>query len=165
MVVSTGSPRDGEQVARLDLLVEPGPVQVAATLPAYPAIRVGAIVEVGGRLQPPPDDDPYGEYLRRTGAAGSLQARRLSIVAPPDGLTLQTARDASGDALQRALPEPEGGLEAHRGPEGRARAGPVASGSLMPCQSGRLRAFRHHPAISVEVRDVWDVAGHQSGTS
>ena len=27
-----------------------------------------------GRLRPPPDDDGYGEYLRRTGAAGSLDA-------------------------------------------------------------------------------------------
>jgi len=63
-VDSVGSPRDGNQTARLSLLVDPGPVQVAATLPAYPVVRSGATVEVSGRLQPPPDDDPYGEIGR-----------------------------------------------------------------------------------------------------
>ena len=112
LVDSVGSPRDGAQTARLSLLVEPGPVHVAATLPAYPVVRAGATVEVAGRLRPPPDDDPYGEYLVRTGAAGSLQARRVKMLRPPDGLTLQAVRDASGDALRLALPEPEAGLAA-----------------------------------------------------
>jgi competence protein ComEC len=112
VVDSVGSPRDGSQVARLWLLVEPGPVEVAATLPAYPVVRAGATVEVSGRLRPPPDDDPYGEYLRRTGAAGTLDARHVTLRSPPDGLTLQAARDAAGDALRLALPEPEAGLAA-----------------------------------------------------
>jgi competence protein ComEC len=112
VVLSVGSPRDGAQVARLALLVGDARPQVAATLPAYPAVRTGSTVEVAGRLEPAPDDDPYGEYLRRTGAAGTLQARRLTIIAPEAGLTLQGARDASGDALQAALPEPEAGLAA-----------------------------------------------------
>ena len=112
VVDSVGSPRDGSQVARLSLLVQPGPVAVAATLPAYPVVRAGATVEVSGRLRPPPDDDPYGEYLRRTGAAGSLEARRVTLLRPPGGLTLQAVRDASGDALRFALPEPEAGLAA-----------------------------------------------------
>jgi competence protein ComEC len=111
-VDSVGSPRDGNQTARLSLLVDPGPVQVAATLPAYPVVRAGATVVVSGRLQPPPDDDPYGEYLVRTGAAGSLQARGVTVIRPPDGLSLQAVRDASGDALRLALPEPEAGLAA-----------------------------------------------------
>src|SRR3954447_22937600 len=40
-VDSVGSPRDGSQTTRLSLLVESGPVQVAATLPAYPVVRSG----------------------------------------------------------------------------------------------------------------------------
>ena len=84
---------------------------VAATLPAYPALRAGDLVKVGGSLRPPPDDDPYGAYLRRSGAAGTLDARVLELVATPP-LGLQTLRDGSGDALQRALPEPEAGLAA-----------------------------------------------------
>jgi competence protein ComEC len=124
VVESVGSPRDGDQVARLVLQaatsgapgvapgVAPGPVRVAATLPAFPAVRAGDTVEVRGRLRPPPDDDGYGEYLRRTGAAGSLDAKSVAVVAPPAGLSLQPMRDAAGDALRLALPEPEAGLAA-----------------------------------------------------
>ena len=110
-VESVGSPRDGDQVARLRLETAAGPVVVAATLPAYPVVTAGAIVEVGGRLRPPPDDDPYGAYLRRTGASGNLDARELRIIETP-GLSLQVARDAAGDALRQSLPEPEAGLAA-----------------------------------------------------
>ncbi len=74
-------------------------------------VTAGAIVEVGGRLRPPPDDDPYGAYLRRTGASGSLDARELRVIETP-GLSLQVARDAAGDALRQSLPEPEAGLAA-----------------------------------------------------
>jgi competence protein ComEC len=112
VVDSVGSPRDGSQVARLALQVEPGPVRVAATLPSFPAVHAGDTVEVDGRLRPPPEDDGYGEYLRRTGAAGSLDARSLGIVERASGLSLQPARDAAGDALQVSLPEPEAGLAA-----------------------------------------------------
>ena len=120
VVESVGSPRDGDQVARLLLRAAPGPVtssdpgavRVAATLPAFPTVRAGDTVEVSGRLRPPPDDDGYGEYLRRTGAAGSLDGRSVTVLAPPAGLSLQPMRDAAGDALRLALPEPEAGLAA-----------------------------------------------------
>jgi competence protein ComEC len=111
-VESMSSARDGSQVARLRLGTAAGEVQVAATLPAFPVVAAGAVVEVDGRLRPPPDDDPYGEYLRRTGASGSLEASEIRILAPPDAGSLQGLRDAAGDALRRALPEPEGGLAA-----------------------------------------------------
>jgi competence protein ComEC len=111
-VESVGSPRDGSQVARLALDTASGPVIVAATLPSFPIVQAGAVVEVGGRLQAPPDDDPYGEYLRRTGAAGSLRAARLRVVRSPSVASLQSLRDGAGDALRVALPEPEAGLAA-----------------------------------------------------
>ena len=111
-VESVGSSRDGSQVARLVLDVSPGPVTVAATLPAFPPLRAGALVETGGRLRPPPDDDPYGEYLRRTGAAGSLLADRVRVLRQPDAGSLQALRDGAGDALRLAMPEPEAGLAA-----------------------------------------------------
>ncbi|HEY4189194.1 MAG TPA: DNA polymerase III subunit delta [Candidatus Limnocylindrales bacterium] len=111
VVESVGSPKDGAQLARLRLRSESGEVTVAATLPAFPSVAAGDLVDVGGRLRPPPDDDPYGDYLRRSGAAGSLDARTLTVRdAAPVGL--QSLRDASGDALQRSLPEPEAGLAA-----------------------------------------------------
>lgn len=110
-VESVGSPREGHQVARLGIDADGGEVLVAATLPAFPALAAGDRVEVAGRLEPPPDDDPYGAYLRRSGVSGSLDARSLSLVAPAPA-TLQSARDAAGDALRVALPEPEAGLAA-----------------------------------------------------
>ena len=111
VVESIGSPRDGAQVARLRLATDSGEVVVAATLPAFPPVAAGDVVDVDGRLRPPPDDDPYGDYLRRSGAAGTLDARRLTLRAAAQP-GLQSLRDASGDALQRALPEPEAGLAA-----------------------------------------------------
>ncbi len=109
-IESMSSARDGSQVARLRLETAAGEVEVAATLPAFPVVLAGAIVEVDGTLRPPPDDDPYGEYLRRTGASGSLRASGVRVVAPADGGSLQGLRDAAGDALRLALPEPEAGL-------------------------------------------------------
>jgi competence protein ComEC len=111
IIESLGAPRDGKQVVRVRLEGETGEVVVAATLPAYPAVAAGAVVEVDGRLRPPPEDDPYGEYLRRTGASGSLDACSLRVLEPPV-FSLQAARDGAGDALRLALPEPEAGLAA-----------------------------------------------------
>ena len=88
-VESMSSALDGSQVARLSLETAAGEVQVAATLPAFPVVAAGAVVEVDGSLRPPPEDDPYGEYLRRTGASGSLRASDVRILAPPDGGSLQ----------------------------------------------------------------------------
>lgn len=111
-VEAMGSPRNGEQVARLRVHGGGGDLLVAATLPAFPVIAAAAEVEVTGRLRPPPEDDPYGEYLRRTGASGSLDATSVRILAPPPALSLQALRDGAGDALRLALPEPEAGLAA-----------------------------------------------------
>ncbi len=112
VVDSVGSPRDGDQVARLRLEIDGASIDVAATLPGYPQVRAGDLVEVEGRLRPPPEDDPYGDYLRRTGASGSLDGRRIRIVALGPGTSLQALRDGAGDALRDALPEPEAGLAA-----------------------------------------------------
>ncbi len=111
-VETMSSSRDGSQVARLRLHTAAGEVLVAATLPAFPVVAAGAEVEVNGRLRPPPDDDPYGEYLRRTGASGSLRASTVQILVPPGEGSLQALRDGAGDALRHALPEPEAGLAA-----------------------------------------------------
>jgi competence protein ComEC len=112
IVESVGSPRDGDQVARLRLDAAGGTVTVAATLPGYPEISPGAIIEVDGRLRPPPDDDPYGSYLVRSGASGTLDGTSLRLVEPGPPVSVQAARDGAGDALQLALPEPEAGLAA-----------------------------------------------------
>ncbi len=110
-VESAGSPRDGDQFARLLLDVNGAVIPVAATLPAWPEIAAGATVEVDGALRSPPDDG-FGDYLRRTGAAGTLDGSSLRLLRAPPAVALQSLRDSAGDALERALPEPEAGLAA-----------------------------------------------------
>jgi competence protein ComEC len=115
IVAGVGSPRDGQQSTTLDLALATGSLRVAATLPRYPEVAPGDRVSVGGRLEPLPDDDGgYGTYLRRIGAGATIRARSLERLAgdgAPAG-AIETARRASGEALTRALPEPEAGLAA-----------------------------------------------------
>ena len=112
-VVAVGAVRDGSQVATLRL-IDPPDVLVAATLPRFPEIEPGSDVVVGGSMRPPPDDDPYGDYLRRTGVSATLRARSLEIrpsaADPAD--QLERLRRGAGAALAAAIPEPQAGLAA-----------------------------------------------------
>jgi hypothetical protein len=70
VVESIGSPREGHQVATLRTTAAAGPAfRLAATLPRYPPVEPGDIVEVGGRTRARPAS-PYGAYLERLGAWG-----------------------------------------------------------------------------------------------
>ena len=114
IVESIGSPRDGQQVATLRTL-DAGPTgfRLAATLPRYPQVEPGDQLEVDGRVRVRPDG-PYGDYLARVGAWGTLDARTLTILdRPVDAATaLESLRRGAGDLLTRVLPEPEAGLAA-----------------------------------------------------
>ena len=112
-VESVGAVRDGSQVATLRL-VEPGGARLAATLPRYPAIEPGMAVSVSGGVRPPPADDPYGDYLRRTGVSGTLRARSLEVrpVEDTPAVQLERLRRGAATALTTAIPEPEAGLAA-----------------------------------------------------
>jgi competence protein ComEC len=127
-VESLGSNRDGQQVATLRIQgptperygessveaeVSGGPWLVAATLPRYPEVDPGTRVVVDGAIEPPPDG-PYGDYLRRTGVAGTVRSRTLVATGSSDepGAVLERWRRGAGDALAAAIPEPEAGLAA-----------------------------------------------------
>ena len=66
----------------------------------------------------PPPDSPYGAYLRRIEADGTLRANTLTVDAPRDGgmsgagRTSNGWRRGAGNALATVLPEPEAGLAA-----------------------------------------------------
>ncbi len=114
VVVATGSARDGHQVVTLG--TPPGSTvefRVAATLPRYPVVTPGDRVVVDGEIRARPDS-PYGAYLERIGAIGTLTARTLEITATPDdpGRRLEDLRRGSAEALASVLPEPEAGLAA-----------------------------------------------------
>jgi competence protein ComEC len=110
IVEQLGSPRDGQQTARIRLAADER-VQVAATLPRWPELEPGATIEVTGPLRPPPPD-AYGDYLRRVGTAGTITSRTLVLVEGPPPATLDAIRGRVGDLLTRSLPEPEAGLAA-----------------------------------------------------
>ena len=73
----------------------------------------GDQVTVDGSIRPRPDS-PYGEYLLRIGAVGTLTSRSLAIGPAPDspGRRLELLRRGAALALTRVLPEPEAGLAA-----------------------------------------------------
>jgi competence protein ComEC len=110
VVESVGAPRNGSQVATLGLEANEG-VAVAATLPRYPAVEPGNRVRVDGAIRPPPEGG-YGDYLRRTGVAGTLQSRSLKVLPGSNdaGNVLERLRRHAAAALAAAIPEPEAGL-------------------------------------------------------
>jgi competence protein ComEC len=111
-VESVAAPREGRLPAILRLDEPPG-MRIAATLPRFPAVEPGHRVLVTGELRPPPDDDPYGEYLRRIGVAGMLRSRTLAVVPSAERpLDMERWRRAAASALTVAVPEPEAGLAA-----------------------------------------------------
>jgi competence protein ComEC len=114
VVESIGSPREGHQVATLRTVADAGTAfRLAATMPRYPSVEPGDIVDVGGRIRPRPDS-PYGAYLARLGAWGTLDARKLELIdRPTDPIAgLEHLRRDAGEMLTRVLPEPEAGLAA-----------------------------------------------------
>jgi competence protein ComEC len=115
MVVETvGSPREGQQVATLRTLDDGAAgFRLAATLPRYPPIEPGNRITAEGRTRPRPES-PYGRYLERLGAWGTLDARSIEVLPRPvdPGTTLEGWRRDAGELLTRVLPEPEAGLAA-----------------------------------------------------
>jgi competence protein ComEC len=113
VVASVGSPRDGKQTATLESIGHASGFRVAATLPRYPVVTPGDHVVVDGPIRERPDS-PYGQYLERIGAVGTLTSRSVRIERTFDGLggQLEGLRRGAGEALTRVLPEPEAGLAA-----------------------------------------------------
>jgi len=120
-VVSVSSPRDGQQVAILRLTIGKGPatatppaeIDVAATLPRFPAVEPGDAVRVKGRIEAA-HDGPYGAYLARIGVAGTIYSRMLEVIGRREdpAAHLERLRRTAGAALEAAIPEPEAGLAA-----------------------------------------------------
>ena len=111
-VMTMSAPLEGQQ--RLTVVLdEPLGVTLAVTAPRYPAVEPGDQVRLTGRPAAPPEGG-YGEFLRRSGIAGTLRTGTLELVAHAGSAAglLERTRRAAGDSLARALPEPAAGLAA-----------------------------------------------------
>jgi competence protein ComEC len=88
-------------------------VSCSAVAPAFPRLVAGDSVTWTGRVRPL-GDSGYEAWLAAQGIAATCELAELTIVGHDDSPAgrLEGFRQASGDALQRVLPEPEGGLAA-----------------------------------------------------
>jgi competence protein ComEC len=101
----------GQQVATID--VADPPLRCSALMPAYPRLAYGDVVSWAGRVRALTDSD-YDRYLDAQGIAATCDAASLTLLRHDDSPAgkLEALRQASGDALQLVIPEPEGGLAA-----------------------------------------------------
>ncbi|HVM29793.1 MAG TPA: ComEC/Rec2 family competence protein [Candidatus Limnocylindrales bacterium] len=118
VVTTLYAPQAGQQRAVLEIT---GPPETAnsrafASLPRYPTLTVGDLVEVDGPLEPAPSPEASGfaEFLDRARVGYTLRARQLRLVetALTPASELAQVRRAAGDAIARMLPEPQAGLAA-----------------------------------------------------
>lgn len=109
--VESGHTTRGQQVVTIDL-VDP-PLRCSALMPAYPRLASGDLVSWSGRIRALTDSD-YDRYLDAQGIGATCNATGMTMIHHDDSPTgrLEAMRQASGDALQLVLPEPEGGLAA-----------------------------------------------------
>ncbi len=116
-VVSISAPSGGAQraVVRLEHAdAGTSAIRLYATLPRYPEVVPGDRVAVSGTVRAPPDGTGFGEYLRRSGIAGTITSRTLERVPATDGPAawLERRRRDAGEILARVLPAPQAGLAA-----------------------------------------------------
>jgi competence protein ComEC len=101
----------GQQIATISLATPA--LRCSAQMPAYPRLTAGDTISWSGEMAALGDSD-YERFLAAQGIDASCRATDLAIVAHDDSPAgrLEALRQESGDALQRVLPEPEGGLAA-----------------------------------------------------
>jgi competence protein ComEC len=109
--VESAHTTNGLQIATIDLADRS--LRCSAQFPAYPRLMAGDLVTWSGRVRPLTDGD-YDRYLAAQGISATCEATDLALVSHDDSVAgrLEAIRQASGDALQKVMPEPEGGLAA-----------------------------------------------------
>ena len=109
--VESAHEASGQQIVTIALA--DSPVRCSAQMPAYPRLIGGDTISWSGGIRALGDSN-YDRYLAAQGIVASCQATALTIVRHDDSPAgrLEALRQASGDALQRVLPEPGGGLAA-----------------------------------------------------
>ncbi len=116
-VVSISTPSGGAQRAVIRLeesATGTSAVRLYARLPRYPEIVPGDRVSISGSIRPPPEGPGFGDYLRRSGIAGTITSRTLERAPVTEGPAawLERRRRDAGEVLARVLPAPQAGLAA-----------------------------------------------------
>jgi competence protein ComEC len=112
--VQSAHEAQGRQIATISVTVSSDPpLLCSAQTPAYPRLIAGDSIVWSGRIRSLSGSD-YDRFLAAQGILATCEATSLEIVAHDDSPAgrLEAIRQASGDALDRVLPEPEGGLAA-----------------------------------------------------
>ena len=88
-------------------------LECSAQLPVWPRLIPGDSISWSGRVRALGDDE-YDRYLAGRGIAATCEATSMTLVSHDETLRgqLEALRQATGDGLQKVLPEPEGGLAA-----------------------------------------------------
>lgn len=113
-VLTVGSTAGGMQRAMLAASDGSGSTwRVYAWLPRYPPFVPTDRIAFTARLEPAPQDEGFGEFLARSGAAATVRPRSVESLPSTGPLSeLEDLRRAGGDHLARALPAPQAGLAA-----------------------------------------------------
>ena len=109
--VASAHEAKGQQTATISLAGSP--VLCSAQLPAYPRLIAGDTISWSGQFKALTDSE-YDQFLAAQGISASCRATAVVVVRHDDSPAgrLEALRQSSGDALERVLPEPEGGLAA-----------------------------------------------------
>jgi competence protein ComEC len=107
--VESAHTTNGLQIATIDLADRS--LRCSAQFPAYPRLIAGDFVTWSGRVRSLADGD-YDRYLAAQGISATCEATDLALMSHDNSAVgrLEAVRQASGDALQKVMPEPEGGL-------------------------------------------------------
>jgi len=96
----------GQQIATISLATPA--LRCSAQMPVYPRLIAGDTISWSGEMSALTDGD-YDRFLAAQGIDASCRATDFAVVAHDDSPAgrLEELRQASGDALQRVLPEPK----------------------------------------------------------
>jgi competence protein ComEC len=118
--VNSARETNGTQIATISLAEsaagatpKAAPLTCSAQMPAYPRLIAGDSISWSGSIRALTSSS-YDQYLAAQGISANCQATDLTVLSHDDSPAgrLEALRQASGDALQKVLPEPGGGLAA-----------------------------------------------------
>jgi competence protein ComEC len=112
VVLSVGVPHGGLQRAVVELRPPEPAEHVYVWLPRYPSIAQADRIEFNARLEQPPTEGGFAEYLARSGISATARSRSLEVLGG-DGsplAALEALRRGAAELIAKVLPEPQAGL-------------------------------------------------------